>query len=209
MTGRSIPVGRINADVFTSPHAAADMDPAPELIAAIGQATTSIHFAIYSLTHQGIADALAGALIRGVPIIGVCDATEAKAATSKIRSLVALGMDIREWGGNYRLMHEKLLVVDGATPNAVVALGSYNWTTQAEKSNVEVLMVAHGIQVSRALATTLIAQIIATHEKATPLTLEALAEGEGALHEQDEAAGSDADEELESEHQEPALSSVE
>lgn len=164
MSNRSIPVGRINAEVFTSPHASADMDPTPALVSALGTATRTVHFAIYSLTSQAIADAIMGAYLRGVVVVGVADAIEEKASTSKIRSLVEGGIDIRMWGSAYRLMHDKVLVVDGLTPNAVVGLGSFNWTTQAEKSNVEVLMLSRGVQASRILAPVLMAQIATAHD---------------------------------------------
>lgn len=169
MPGPSLPVGRINADVFTSPHASPDMDPTPAVVAAIDSATSTIHFAIYSLTSTAIAQAILAAHLRGVAVVGVADAVEERVSTSKIRMLVEAGIDIRMWGSAYRLMHDKVLVVDGATPNAMVGIGSFNWTTQAEKSNVEALLVARGVQSSRILAPALIAQVVATHDAGTPL----------------------------------------
>lgn len=169
MPGPSIPVGRINADVFTSPHASPDMDPTPAVVAAIGTATKTLHIAIYSLTSDAIAQAILGAYLRGVAVVIVADAVEAKVSTSKLRMLADAGIDIRLWGSAYRLMHDKVLIVDGLTPNAMVGLGSFNFTTQAEKSNVEVLLIVRGIQASRILAPVLIGQIVTTHDGGKPL----------------------------------------
>lgn len=169
MPGPALPVGRINVDVFTSPHASPDMDPMPAVVAAIDSATSTIHFAIYSLTSDPIAQAILAAHLRGVTIVGVADAVEERVSTSKVRMLVQAGIDIRMWGSAYRLMHDKVLVVDGVTPKAMVGVGSFNWTTQAEKSNVEALLIARGVQASRILAPVLIAQIVAAHDAGTPL----------------------------------------
>lgn len=155
-----LPLGRITADFYQSPHPTADLDPTPALIAAFNAAKTSLYFGIYSLTHPAIAQALIDAHTRGVTLLGVADATEAKAASSKIPSLVAAGIDVRGWGKSFTLMHSKAFVADGT----VAGLGSFNWTLGAESRNVETLLIARGAQVGRVMGPTLTAQIVAAHD---------------------------------------------
>jgi phosphatidylserine/phosphatidylglycerophosphate/cardiolipin synthase-like enzyme len=161
----ALPVGSINAAVFTSPHPTPDLDPLPALVKVIDNARTMLAFAIYSLTHPLIADALLRAHLRDVPIVGVVDASQRLGSTSKVEMLVAAGLDLRMWGGSYHLMHDKLLVADIDGRHPAVAFGSFNWTTTAETSNVEVLVIATGVQVSRVLGPALHSQILGTYAK--------------------------------------------
>lgn len=160
----ALPVGRVSAEIYTSPHSTRELDPAAAVIAAIAAARSDLLFAIYSLTHVGIADAIVAARQRGLQVRGVCDATQAQTATSQVLRLRDAGIDIRRWGSSWRLMHDKVFVADASQSRATVGLGSFNWTNQAEKSNIEVLLIARGVQVSRVLGPTLAAQIRAAYD---------------------------------------------
>lgn len=160
-------VGRITAAVYTSPHATADLDPAPAVIAAFDAAQDVIHFAIYSITHTAIADALIAAHNRGVLVVGVADHAESSGATSQIPRLIAAGIDVKPWGSGWKLMHDKVWVTDPGSRSVTVGLGSFNWTNQAEKSNIEVLLTAKGSQVNKVLAPTIQAQITAARNAGT------------------------------------------
>lgn len=160
-----LPLGRITADYYQSPHPTPDLDPAPALIAAFTGAKKSLHFGIYSLTHPGITQAVLDAHARGVKLLGVVDATEAKTPTSKVPALVAAGIDVRGWGKPFTLMHSKAFVADGV----VAGLGSFNWTTGAEDRNVETLLIARGTQVGRVMGPALVAQIVTAHDAGTAL----------------------------------------
>lgn len=164
MVNQELPMGRITVDYFQSPHTTPDLDPLPALIDAIDGAKSTIHFAIYSLTHNDIANALIRALGRGVAIVGVADAVEADASRSQIHRVWGAGADVRTWGGPYRLMHDKVIVIDGEKKGVKVGLGSYNWTTLAETKNVEVLLMCSGTQVLKGLAPALIDQIMTAHD---------------------------------------------
>lgn len=164
-----LPLGRINADYYQTPHTDSALDPAAAVIQAFTAATTSIHFAIYSLTHEGIADALIAAHLRGVTVLGVADAESAKASYSRVRTLGQAGIDVRVWGGAYRLMHDKVFVTDAGTRKSKAGLGSFNWTNQAEKVNVEVLLIARGVQVTRGLGPALVEQITTVHDRGAVL----------------------------------------
>jgi phosphatidylserine/phosphatidylglycerophosphate/cardiolipin synthase-like enzyme len=147
--------GYLNGAVYTSPHATPDLDPKPALVAMLKAAKKSIRFAIYSFTLPEVADAIIAAHQAGLDVRGVVNFDAWTSATSQVQRLVAAGVDVHRWGQSYRLMHDKVAVVDGTA----VALGSYHWTTQAEKSNVEVLLIVIGRQVSRVLAPVFTKQI--------------------------------------------------
>lgn len=163
---RSLAVGRVTAEYFQSPHPTADLDPAAALIRAIDGAKDLLLFGVYSLTHPDITAALLRAHARGVDICGVVDATQMNGSTNTAKSLVAAGIKVHSWGAPFRLMHDKVLVVD----TKVCALGSYNWTTQAQKSNVEVLLVTHG-RVGNRLAQALSQQVLTTFNEGKPILI--------------------------------------
>jgi phosphatidylserine/phosphatidylglycerophosphate/cardiolipin synthase-like enzyme len=165
MSPRLLSVGRITADFYTSPHATADLDPEPALVAAIDSAKRSILFAVYSFTSRTIADALARAAVRGVAVVGVVDAGQERSAYSMADWLAPQpGFSLRRSTGS-GLMHDKVLVVDQGKR---LALGSFNWTAAAERRNVEVLLIARSRPGSK-LAVALTQQIQATWDRGAPL----------------------------------------
>lgn len=166
MSNFDLSVGSINASVFTSPHATTDLDPEPVLLAAIGGAKRTLYFGVYSFTLAAVADAIIAAHKRGVQVVGVADTTQSTGINNQVHRVAAAGVPVTLWGGQWRLMHEKAFVVD----HNYVGLGSYNWTTQAEKENVEIFLVATGAQVAKVLASTMEIQIQAAHDKGTPIT---------------------------------------
>lgn len=163
--GEGLSVGRVTGAVYVSPHPSADLDPKPALLALINGAKQSIHFAIYSLTLDAVRDALIAAHQRGVTIRGIADATTVSGPTNDVAALAQAGIDVRVWGSHYHLMHDKVIVVDGSK----VGLGSYNWTTQAESSNVEVFFVCSGANVAKVLAPTLVTQIENAYAQGGPV----------------------------------------
>lgn len=170
MTNADLPVGRLNAEYFQSPHTTDDLDPVAAVVRAFDSAEETIHFAIYSFTHTRIADAMVRALARGVKVTGVADAVSSKASYSQIHRVWGAGADVRTWGSSGRLMHDKVFVIDAASKKASAGLGSFNWSTAAERNNVEVLLVLRGVQVSRGLAPALVEQITTAHSHGSILS---------------------------------------
>lgn len=164
MTLFRLPVGRITASVFTSPHATPDLDPLPAILAMIDGAKRTLDFAAYSFTLAPVADAIIAAHTRGVTVRGVCDATSLNVSTTQIPRMAAAGIDVRKWGHAYELMHDKVIICDSSTRKAAVSLGSWNMSSQAERVNVEVLLICTGTQVGRVLAPALTAQIETAYE---------------------------------------------
>lgn len=163
---RNLAVGRVNSYVYLSPHATGDLDPEQAILKAVKGAKSSLYFATYSFTLESIADAILDAHKRGVTIRGVADANMALGRGSEIIRLAAAGIDIHLWDGS-GLMHDKVFVADGDKRTARIGLGSYNWSNAAEKRNVEVLLVASGVQVSRKLAPALTQQIQSVYDQGT------------------------------------------
>lgn len=175
MKPRTTSIGTVRASVFTSPHDSPDSDPEIALLEALVAARDSITFALYALTSPALANGLLAAHRRGVHVYGVADATQAIYPTSKMADLMAAGVPVRRWGTRWRLMHDKVAIIDPLRPRrCTVALGSYNWTTAAQKANVEVLLLAHGSQAARALAPVLLKQVNTVYDNALPLNADPL-----------------------------------
>jgi phosphatidylserine/phosphatidylglycerophosphate/cardiolipin synthase-like enzyme len=157
VTRLNLSAGRASINMFVSPHADATRDPEPALVALINRAKTSIYFGVYSFTLTSVRDALLARHAAGVKLQGVGDQGEWDGGLCQ--DLVQAGIDVRKAGSAWCLMHDKVAVVD----QRYVATGSFNWTKQAEKSNVENLFIMSG---SRVAVTELTAQIVATHQAA-------------------------------------------
>jgi phosphatidylserine/phosphatidylglycerophosphate/cardiolipin synthase-like enzyme len=155
--------GAISTAVYTSPHATADLDPLPALLAMVSAAKTSIYFSVYAFTLSSLSALIIEKHSAGLTIQGVADASEYGEDNAQAPVLAAAGVDLRVWGSTWNLNHEKVFVVDGER----VSLGSFNFTTQSEKSNKEVLLIMSGKQVEKILAPTLTAQIQATYAAGT------------------------------------------
>lgn len=138
---RRLSVGRVSANLFTSPHANPNLDPEAAIIESFQAARKSILFGIYSFTNPRIADALAAAATRGVILTGVADRQQAANVYSKVGWLASHeNVTLHYWSGG-GVMHDKAFVVDGGKR---VGLGSYNWTLNAQKNNTEILLITKG-----------------------------------------------------------------
>ena len=105
---------------------------------AVYDARRSVLVAAYSFTSKPIARALVAAHGRGVDVRVVCDKNQYNRPIENFLS--ARGIPVRV-SSQYNLMHDKFMVIDGAT----VELGSFNYTYSAEYDNAENVMVVHNI----------------------------------------------------------------
>lgn len=114
--------------------------PSPEhaAVALLDGAQTRVDIAVFDLTNPAIADALLRARKRGIPVRLITDARQSQGDREKehLAALQKSGVDIRV-NQHEGLMHLKLFLVDGK----VAALGSYNATLAASRSNEELLAV--------------------------------------------------------------------
>lgn len=106
-----------------------------ELITAtINGATKSIHLAAYGFTSVPIIGALCAAVKRGVIVEAVVDKSQMRG--KEPAAAKACGVSVR-FNSKYAIMHDKFIIVDGA----VVELGSFNFTANAERANAENVLV--------------------------------------------------------------------
>jgi phosphatidylserine/phosphatidylglycerophosphate/cardiolipin synthase-like enzyme len=124
----------LDAEVAFSPDGGAT-----ELVVrTINEARRSVHVAAYSFTSKPIAQALLDAKRRGLDVDVVVDKSQATvrytAATFLANEGVPSRVDYR-----YAIMHDKFIVVDGAT----VEEGSFNYTAAAQSKNAENVVVLH------------------------------------------------------------------
>lgn len=126
----------------TTPTQDPQFDCAGAVVALFNHAQKTAHVAIYSLTEPDIVNAMIAAFKRGVQVGVVADQTESKNATmaAMLKELTQAGIDVRVAVKQTALMHNKVGIFDGQT----VCLGSFNWTTNAEKNNDENLMIVDG-----------------------------------------------------------------
>lgn len=112
-----------------------------EVIALLGAARHEVLVQAYSLTSRGIAAALIVAHQRGVSVRLLADREQTMSGeSSRIPDLVAAGIEVRI-ETRYAAAHNKVMVIDGNSPDSVVLAGSYNWTWSAQNRNAENLLI--------------------------------------------------------------------
>ena len=98
----------------------------------------------FSFTNRKIARALAAAHVRGTRVEIVADRMQTlEQSGGAVRDLARRGVPV--WlDGNFAAAHNKVMIVDAATPHAAIVTGSFNYTTAAQTRNAEnVLIVRH------------------------------------------------------------------
>lgn len=117
---------------YVSTYFSPDRGAANVIIGFIDRCTATIDAAVYSLTHDAIADALIRAVGRGVKVRLLIDKTQAGSQYADDEKLEAVGADVRRMrmGGAF---HHKFLIGDGVA----VKTGSFNWTKNADERNAE------------------------------------------------------------------------
>lgn len=108
---------------------------ADHLIQRINSSQKSLYIAIYSFTHDGIADAVIAAKKRGVDVKVIFDYDQSKIKESDDEKLAVAGIPIALRSGS-GYMHNKFAVIDGN----VVATGSFNYSENADTKNEENLV---------------------------------------------------------------------
>lgn len=130
-----IAIGPVSAlELYFSPNGGAES----RLVKMLDGAKSEVRAMIYCVNSPAITDALIRAKRRGVDVRMVVDYVQAAGKTMTDERLIAAGVPLfalRGTGGG--VMHIKAVVVD----RRMVAWGSYNLTTPAEKRNDEVLAV--------------------------------------------------------------------
>jgi len=109
----------------------------------IGKANHTIRLMQYCITQDKLADLLISAKNRGINVNMVIDDGNVNMSGSDYQRLLTAGVDIRD--DNYSgLMHHKVMIID----DSIVATGSYNWSTAAEDSNYENLILLRSVEIA-------------------------------------------------------------
>ena len=64
-----------------------------------------------------------------------------KSARERIAQMQAAGIEVRE-ESKYKNAHNKVILIDVASPDATVITGSYNFTWSAQHQNAENILIA-------------------------------------------------------------------
>lgn len=104
----------------------------------INKANFEIRLLAYTFTASDIVDALIAAKTRGVNIRIVVDKeqSEQEYQQSILQKLATYGISIRV-NGNYKIMHDKIIITDQKN----IEIGSYNFTYAAETANSESILI--------------------------------------------------------------------
>lgn len=128
------------AEVFFCPQDSC----AEHLIQKIDSAKDSLYIAIYSFTHDGIADAVIRAKERGVDVKVIFDYDTSANTSSDDEKLASSGVSVARRNGS-GIMHNKFSVID----NTVVATGSFNYSNNADTRNEENLIFIESKKVAQ------------------------------------------------------------
>ncbi|QZA32199.1 phospholipase D-like domain-containing protein [Hydrogenibacillus sp. N12] len=123
--------------------------PERAVIGLIDGAEKTLDVAVYSLTHDGIVQAIRRAKARGVAVRVITDAeqVQGKAQNAAVRALLSDGIPVKvnEHSG---LMHLKLAIADGRR----ASVGSFNFTKAASTQNDEIVVLLSDPEAVRHMA---------------------------------------------------------
>lgn len=105
---------------------------ADQIIGFINRCEKTIVAAVYSITHDGIANALIKAHNRGVSVHILTDKTQAGSRYADDELLEEAGITLRR-DTQSGSMHHKFIIGDGEA----IGTGSFNWTKNADTRNAE------------------------------------------------------------------------
>jgi len=126
--------------IFTSEDPALE----PSIVPLVSSATSSIHFLAFSFTDFPLANAMVERAKQGVTVSGVIDKTQSGGTGSELGTLFCAGIAVRQ-DGNPQFMHNKVIIVD----DRYVVTGSLNFSTSAEESNDENVMIIDNPEIAR------------------------------------------------------------
>jgi phosphatidylserine/phosphatidylglycerophosphate/cardiolipin synthase-like enzyme len=134
-------VDGIPVEIYFSP----DDDPAVRIVALIQGAQKSIFFMAYSFTSNDIGDAIIQQAEAKLNVAGVMDDIQVTSNQgTEYDPFIQAGLNVRLDGNQDGLMHHKVFIID----QEIVIAGSYNFTTSAEESNDENVVIIFSPEVA-------------------------------------------------------------
>jgi phosphatidylserine/phosphatidylglycerophosphate/cardiolipin synthase-like enzyme len=130
-------IGGKNIECYFSPSDGANA----HIISTVNAAEHSIGFQLLTLTRSDIASAIVAKKLAGVAVRG--DLDNGTDQGSQYTYLLSNGVDVHLKTGASGLLHHKYGIFDAEYPlwNAVTITGSHNWTSSAENSNNENMLI--------------------------------------------------------------------
>jgi phosphatidylserine/phosphatidylglycerophosphate/cardiolipin synthase-like enzyme len=125
-------------DMWVENYFSPDDDVESQLISVLSEAQQSIHFMAFSFTLDSLGDVMMAKSDQGVEVAGLFEARGANSPYSECPRLLDYGIDVR-LDGNPRVMHHKVMIVDGQT----VVTGSFNFSANAAEDNDENVVIIH------------------------------------------------------------------
>ena len=114
------------------------------VVQAIRGARKQVLVQSFSFTHRKIAQALIDARNRGVDVQLIADDEQIRRMErGLIPSIAAAGVSTFV-DDSHSSAHNKIMVIDAGTPQAVVITGSFNFTQAAQHKNAENLLLFRG-----------------------------------------------------------------
>lgn len=109
------------------------------------EAKSSLYFMAFSLTHDGIGDAIIDKEKAGVRVAGVFEKTGSQTQFSEYGKMKQAGLEVYT-DGNPWTMHHKVIIID----ERLVIAGSFNFSENADKDNDENLLIIEDEDIARA-----------------------------------------------------------
>lgn len=122
---------------------------AARLLEVLETAEQSIYFMAFAFTRQDLAQVLLDKAAAGVEVRGVFETRQITAGADQAWRLLTeggLAGSVRQDGNRYN-MHNKVFIID----EAVVVLGSYNFSNNAERRNDENILFIYNPQLAQAM----------------------------------------------------------
>jgi phosphatidylserine/phosphatidylglycerophosphate/cardiolipin synthase-like enzyme len=126
--------------VFTSEDKAIEQ----AILPVVNSATQSIRFLAFSFTDYPLAQAMVQRAQAGVDVAGVFEKVGSDTDAAELKTLYCANVPVRR-DGNSAFMHNKVIVVD----QRYVITGSLNFSTNAEESNDENVLIIDNPEIAR------------------------------------------------------------
>jgi phosphatidylserine/phosphatidylglycerophosphate/cardiolipin synthase-like enzyme len=133
----------IHLDSYFAPEDAV----ADKVLDLVRGAQQSIRFLAFSFTDDRLGEAIQAKARDGLVVQGVFETRGSETEYSEYGRLASASPPLDVWlDGNPYLMHHKVIILD----DAIVVLGSFNFTESANTANDENLLVIHDASVATA-----------------------------------------------------------
>ena len=109
----------------------------------VNTAEKSIHFMVFSFTHDDIGKAIGDRAKDGVLVRGIFETRGSETEYSEYTQLRKKKLDVIQDGNPY-VLHHKVIVID----EDIVILGSFNFSNNADKSNDENILIVYNSDIA-------------------------------------------------------------